>query len=431
MKTDTTQQNIPSGWIIKTLAELGEFKTGGVDKKIKQDEKPVRLVNYMDVYKRKFIDDSINFMEVTASDSEIKAAQVKAGDMLFTPSSETPDDIGHSAVVAENLPNTLFSYHLARLRFNEEYDDKIDLNFRAYFCNSRDVLKQFEKMSVGATRYTISKGKFESVQVLIPKSKQEQQKIAGILGTVDEDIAKTQGVIEATEKLKRGLMQQLFTRGIGHTKFKETKIGQIPDEWDLVQIKDAPIKIADGNYSAKYPRQDEFLEDGIPFVRVNNLQDQTLIKEDLKYISAEKHADLKKGHLQTDDVLITTRGKLGVIALVPKEFDDANINAQIVLLRADNKELQPKFLMYFLLSPEFQSQVFSGGSGSALQQLPVRVLENTYIPIPTPKEQKEIAEILSAVDEKISINKKLKDKLTFLKKGLMQDLLSGTVRTNI
>jgi type I restriction enzyme S subunit len=198
-----------------------------------------------------------------------------------------------------------------------------------------------------------------------------------------------------------------------------------------VQIKDAPIKIADGNYSAKYPRQDEFMEDGVPFVRVNNLQDQTLTKEDLKYISAEKHSELKKGHLKTDDVLITTRGKLGVIALVPSEFDDANINAQIVLLRADNKTLLPKFLMYFLLSSEFQSQVFSGGSGSALQQLPVRVLENTYIPLPSPKEQQEISEIFSSVDEKLVVNKKLKAKLILLKKGLMQDLLSGTVRTNI
>ena len=81
------------------------------------------------------------------------------------------------------------------------------------------------------------------------------------------------------------------------------------------------------------------------------------------------------------------------------------------------------------MSPEFQLQVFSGGSGSALQQLPVRVLENTLIPLPLVREQEEIAEILSAVDEKISVNKKLKEKLTLLKKGLMQDLLSGNVST--
>jgi len=297
------------------------------------------------------------------------------------------------------------------------------------YQKAKQALNEMIKNNQGSSVKFIKMGDLTDYPLLLPPLP-EQQKIAEILGAVDEDIAKTQEVIEATEKLKRGLMQQLFTRGIGHTKFKETKIGQIPVEWSLVQIKDSPIKIADGNYSAKYPRQDEFLEDGIPFVRVNNLQDQTLIKQDLKYISPEKHADLKKGHLKTDDVLITTRGKLGVIALVPSEFDDANINAQIVLLRADNKELQPKFLMYFLLSPEFQSQVFSGGSGSALQQLPVRVLENTYIPIPTPREQKQIAEILSAVDDKISINKKLKAKLTLLKKGLMQDLLSGRVRVN-
>ena len=64
----------------------------------------------------------------------------------------------------------------------------------------------------------------------------EQQKIAEILSTVDETIEKTDSIIEETRQLKKGLMQKLFTEGIGHTRFKETKIGRIPEEWEVVKL---------------------------------------------------------------------------------------------------------------------------------------------------------------------------------------------------
>jgi len=388
MNRDKTEQNIPSGWMVKTLTDLGEFKTGGVDKKIKQNERPVKLVNYMDVYRRKFIDDSINFMEVTASDNEISTAQIKIGDMLFTPSSETPYDIGHSAVVAKELPNTLFSYHLARLRFNEEYNNKIDLNFRAYFCNSREVLKQFEKMSVGATRYTISKGKFESIQVLIPESKSEQQKIAEILGTVDEDIAKTQEVIEATEKLKWGLMQQLFTREINQKNWKEinlTDCFNLPSKLSGIKqteykdIGEFPIFDQGQNYISGYSDKKDLVVNNVPAILFG---DHTRI---IKYI-------------KTPFVL----GADGTKVFWAKE----NINSD--------------FLYYLVLNQNIPNTGYNRH---------FKFLKDKIVSIPLEiKEQKEIAEILSAVDEKISINKKLKAKLTLLKKGLMQDLLSGKVR---
>jgi len=420
MKNNTTQKNIPHGWELKALGDLGEFKTGGVDKKIKSNEKPIKLVNYMDVYRNKFIDSSIAFMEVTANDGEIKTSQVEIGDMLFTPSSETPDDIGHSAVIIEYLPGTLFSYHLARLRFNKIYNNKIDLSFRAYFCNSMFVLKQFEKMSVGATRYTISKGKFESIQVLIPKSISEQQKIAEILGAVDEDIAKTQDVIEATEKLKKGLMQQLFTRGIGHAKFKKTKLGEIPEEWEIVKFGEVAT-IINGQVD---PKQDQYKN--MILVAPNHIESNSgrIIEresaEDQGAISGKYFVD--KG----DIIYSKIRPYLNKVALA---VEQCLCSADMYPIKGTDR-LDNVFLFYILLSKNFTDFANSNSARTGIPKINREELCSYEFVLPLVGEQQKIAEIISTVDDKISINKKLKNKLTLLKKGLMQDLLSGKVRVN-
>ena len=92
-------------WEEKRLGEVGEFSTSSVDKLYIQGEKEVRLVNYMNVYKHEDInlENSMNYPIVTAKESQLISANLKYGDILFTPSSETPDDIGHSAVIFEDL----------------------------------------------------------------------------------------------------------------------------------------------------------------------------------------------------------------------------------------------------------------------------------------------------------------------------------------
>ena len=154
----------PEGWERLTIFDLGIVSTSSVDKKQKPGEKNVSLINYMDVYtsKSKKITSDIEFMQVTAPDKQIESNQVKIGDILFTPSSETKDDIGHSAVVYEVLPNTLYSYHLVRLRFNRE----IDLDFKRYLFNNPSTLAFFTKRAQGITRMTLSLDDFNETPVL-------------------------------------------------------------------------------------------------------------------------------------------------------------------------------------------------------------------------------------------------------------------------
>jgi type I restriction enzyme S subunit len=174
----------------------------------------------------------------------------------------------------------------------------------------------------------------------------------------------------------------------------------------MVAIGESTIFVSDGNYSSKYPKAHEFLPSGVPFVSANNLRDGRIVRDNLKYISDELHASLKKGHVRTGDVLLVTRGSLGMTALVTEEFDDANINAQLVLLRADNKTIDSRYLFFVTNSPEFQSQVASNATGTAQPQLPIAPLERLTIPLPRLALQRRIAGILSAYDELIENSKK-------------------------
>lgn len=194
-------------WEEKTLGEIGSFQTSSVDKLSKDDEEQVYLVNYMNVYRHENINNANRdkLQVVTAKENQIKSSGLKKGDILFTPSSETPDDIGHSVVIFEDLVNTLFSYHLMRFRPKIS----LDLLYSHYFCNIPSVLKQLSNFATGSTRFTISVGNFSKVIVNLP-SFEEQQKIANFLNAIDKSIEKLITQIDETIKFKQGLLQKMF-----------------------------------------------------------------------------------------------------------------------------------------------------------------------------------------------------------------------------
>ena len=193
-------------WSCTTLGELGEFKTSSVDKKIRANEKLVKLINYMDVYQHKNIRmiDYESFMEVSANEKQIKNNNLLKGDILFTPSSETPNDIGHSIVIHEDMYNVLYSYHLVRFRLYEL--DKFDLNFLNYFCNAPIVMKQFEKLCNGLTRFTLKINDFESVKVVFPNNKDYQFKIALKLMKIDKLLNGYSFIIDSLKTMVKSLV---------------------------------------------------------------------------------------------------------------------------------------------------------------------------------------------------------------------------------
>ena len=194
-------------WEEKRLGEVGEFKTSSVDKKLDDDEQEIFLVNYMNVYRHEKItnENKYDLMVVTAKPNQIDSNNLIKGDILFTPSSETPDDIGHSVVIFEDLDNTLYSYHL--LRFRPMI--KIDILYSHYFCNNDLVLNQICRFATGSTRFTISKDSFSKILISLPCF-EEQSKIAKFLDSIDKQLELLETQIDKSKTWKKGLLQKMF-----------------------------------------------------------------------------------------------------------------------------------------------------------------------------------------------------------------------------
>ena len=195
-------------WHEVKLGNIGIISSAGVDKKIVEGEKLVNLLNYMDVYKKDFLYASDTSMTVSAPERQIRNCNLKKGDIFFTPSSETRDDIAHSAVVMEDIVNGVYSYHIVRLRPNTP----IDLKFSAYAFKTNYFYKQAFSICEGSgQRYVISQDDFRNMTVFIPSDIAEQKAIAEILSKADEEIELLNKKLEAFKQEKKALMQQLLT----------------------------------------------------------------------------------------------------------------------------------------------------------------------------------------------------------------------------
>jgi type I restriction enzyme S subunit len=304
-------------------------------------------------------------------------------------------------------------------------DTQLDIEFLYYLLLHIDLKRILGDVGVPGLNREMAYRE----QTQFPNDKAEQRKIAAVLGLVQQAMEQQERLLALTAELKKALLHQLFTQGLRHQSQKQTEIGPIPQSWELRSIDELNLDIGDGNYSTKYPRQEEFLSKGVPFLRANNVVDGRLIWNDMRYISPELHAELKKGHTKKDDVCLVTRGNIGEAAFVTDEFVGANMNAQLVRLNGGS-HLNGRFLYFALTHPATQKQFKSLKTGTALQQLPIGKLKFVRIPIPSKDEQVEIADSLWLVNEKSSVIERKHAALSALFHTLLHELMTARIRVH-
>lgn len=267
----------------------------------------------------------------------------------------------------------------------------------------------------------VAVNEFFDLPIIVP-TKEEQEKIAEILSTVDEQIENTEKLIQKNQELKKGLMQQLLTKGIGHTEFKKTELGYIPKEWEIKKLKE----ISEVN-----PRKD-ILEDYklVSFIGMEDIDsDGELINKKVR-----EYVSVKKGYtaFRENDVLLAkitpcfengkrflARGLENKIGFGSTEFH---------VLRASEK-INSCYLYYIINSYKFKTLAENNMIGSAGQKrVPTDFVKEYELIVPTKEEQEKIVSILSNIDKKLKQYKNKKYKLEILKKGLMQKLLTGAIK---
>ena len=262
----------------------------------------------------------------------------------------------------------------------------------------------------------------------------EQSKIAEVLSTADRAIEQTETLIAKQQRIKTGLMQDLLARGIDEHgnlrseqthEFKDSPLGRIPVEWGTLRLDqmtrpDSPI-----TYGVVQPGRPD--ENGVRFVRGGDIYDGIVRMEQLRTISKTISATYKRTVLEGGELVMSLVGYPGEVAVIPTSLAGANIARQAALVRLANVH-DARFVMFYLMSIPGKRQVFGSTLGSAQQVVNLKDLRTVVVPWPSPAEEGAIRERVDALYDGIEAQARSLKKLFLLKRGLMQDLLTGNRR---
>ncbi|MGV8946139.1 MAG: restriction endonuclease subunit S [Lutibacter sp.] len=364
----------PNGVEFKELGDISEISNIGVDKKVIDGQKPVLLLNYMDVYRNKRIKKETLTMQVTASDKKFDECEIKKGDIFITPTSETIDDIGHSSVADENIPNGVYSYHIMRIRLFEE--NLTTSYFISYLFDTEIIQKQIDKFAVGITRYGVTKNKFAKFQIPIPPLA-IQQKIVNILDNFTQLETELEMELEMRSKQYKYYLNQLLM--VNNKGLKANGVGAV---WKTLGEVCLSIS-AGGDLPENYIKGQKTPSNKYPYPIFANATD---INGLYGYTDNYK--------IESDAVTISARGaKVGYHAIREGKFTPI---IRLITLIANRKIITTKFLNYIL---DITSIV---GTEGGIPQLTVPTVKKINIPIPSLAEQERIVAILDKFDKLVN-----------------------------
>ncbi|EGQ8938452.1 restriction endonuclease subunit S [Vibrio parahaemolyticus] len=354
------------------------------------------------------------------------------GDIVFT--MEAP--LGNVALIPDDNKYIL-SQRVILLKPNES----VLSEYLFHFMSSESFQNELNANATGSTAKGIKQTRLVKLKVTLPPT-EEQQKIAEVLSTVDKKIDLIDQKIAETEKLKTGLMQKLFSEGVGvqdengewqpHTEFQDSPFGKIPQPWSTLELAEI-ADIEDGDRGKSYPKQADFSDFGYClFLSAKNVTKQGFTYETTQFISQEKHNKLRKGQVLQNDIVLTTRGTVGNFGLFKHEelFDAVRINSGMAIIRCIDSSM-PNYLYQFMQSPQFKAQISKVVFGSAQPQLTIKQIKKFKVLVPISEEKKWIEETLKLVNDKLTLLEQQKAETQQLKKGLMQKLLTGEWRVPV
>ena len=184
------------------LSDIAKVDISSVDKKSNDNETPVKLCNFTDVYYNWAITKELTdgFMEASANAKEIERYTIKKGQVAFTKDSETRFDIGIPTYIADDFDDVLLGYHCALVTPDEK---KVDGKYLNAFMHSAYIQKYFENSATGSgQRYTLSIETIENMPILLP-SLEEQKRIGDIFSSIDRKISLNKAINRNLQKLDR------------------------------------------------------------------------------------------------------------------------------------------------------------------------------------------------------------------------------------
>ncbi|UZN23415.1 hypothetical protein GM182_06020 [bacterium 3DAC] len=291
----------------------------------------------------------------------------------------------------------------------------IDPYYLFYYFSRPEFYTWLENFADGTGSKRIHFYSIENLPLPLPPLP-EQKKIAEILSTVDEEISTVDREIEHAERMKKGLLSKLLTEGIGHTEFKETEIGRIPKDWQVVKLGNVVEVVMGQSPPSEYYNTEG---EGLPFMQGKN-------EFGAIYPNPSMYTSMYNKVSEVGDVLLSVRAPVGEVNISNMRIA---LGRGLAALRS-RKEIDNFYLFYSFLS--FLGDTLKNISGgSTFKSVTKEQIKSLLLPLPPLPEQKKIAEILSTVDEYIQTLREKKKHLEQVKKGLLNDLITGKRRVKV
>jgi type I restriction enzyme S subunit len=363
-------------------------------------------------------DCKLDLSNVAVLDVETKQLQTRRlipGDLILEKSGGGPKQaVGRVVYFNETEGTYSLSNFTTALRLKDSTKAlPMYLRHFLYFQYISGVTENMQSHSTGIRNLNIHQ--FLDIKIPLP-SMDKQREIVEKLDRAFAEIELFEKNLELRDEKVNQLFQSLLSDSYGTINIntvlhQEQSIGEI-------------CEVGDGNHSSKYPTKNEMISAGVPFIRAQNIVNGTISETDILYISKQKHETLRKGHLNAGDILITNRGEIGKLAIVPAKFHGSNLNSQIAWLRC-GKVVRNSYLYYFLKSESARRFFDSGTSGSALQQLTISKLKEIKVPVVSLADQEAIVKKLDNAFAEIDFLRAQFKKDKSLAVSLRQSLLSN------
>ncbi|WP_448203591.1 restriction endonuclease subunit S [Azospirillum sp. sgz302134] len=308
-----------------------------------------------------------------------------------------------------------------------------DVDYILYFFKTergRELLALASPGGAGRNK-TLGQKEFLKLPLCLPPLRQ-QRRIAEILSSIDEAIAATQMVIEQTRVVKQGVLERLLTRGIGHTRFKKTDIGEIPEKWEVLRLESVLANVNTPMRSGPFGsalKKEELVESGIPFLGIDNVHAEQFVSKYKRFVTEEKFNELHRFAVRPRDVMITIMGTVGRCCVVPASIGLALSSKHVWAMTLDQRRCIPELVCWQLnYAPWILKEFERSAQGGVMGAINSSVLRELQIPVPPLEEQSRILGVWSRFQDALKAEDDKLGRLISMKFTLISNLTTGRKR---
>ncbi len=368
-------------------------------------------------------------MPVTKAPSRA-SRKLHSGDTIFSMVRPYLKNIAYiDETVSDAIASTGFYICTPRENVNSRYN--------YYMMISPYVVDGLNAFMKGDNSPSIRKDDIEGFPYPIPPLLEQQRIvdcIESLFAKLDEAKEKAQVVVDGSELRKSAILHKAFTGELTERWRKEHGVGL--DSWTQQKLKDTTIQIIDGDRGTSYPKKHDFSSGGYcVFLNAKNVTKSGFRFEQLEFISTEKDEELRSGKLVRGDIILTTRGTIGNVAIYDNNvpYEHLRINSGMVIFR-NGIEFYKSYIVWLFQSRDISSQIRKLQTGSAQPQLPIKVMKELLLPIPSVAEQVEIVRLLNYFIYKEQQSKEAAEavltQIDTMKKAILAHAFRGEMGTN-